>query len=77
MAKIVVYSMAHRGDVFPYVPIANELVQRGHDVTFVVPREFHPLFAAERFRCVHSGTDFGPSGMFLTSNDAIGERWAG
>ena len=23
MAKIVVYSMAYRGDVFPYVPIAS------------------------------------------------------
>ena len=47
--KIVVYSMAHRGDVFPFVPIASELVRRGHDVTFVVPRDFHPVLAAEPF----------------------------
>lgn len=60
MAKIVVYSMAYRGDVFPYVPIASALARAGHDVTYVVPREFHPLFAGEPFRCVHSGTDFGP-----------------
>ena len=60
MARIVFYSMAHRGDVFPYVPIASELSRRGHDVTYVVPREFHPLFASEPFRCVHSGTDFSP-----------------
>ena len=53
MAKIVVYSMAYRGDVFPYVPIASELGRRGHDVVFVVPREYHPLFAGEPFRCVH------------------------
>jgi UDP:flavonoid glycosyltransferase YjiC (YdhE family) len=52
--------MAYRGDVFPYVPIASELSRRGHDVTFVVPLEFHPSFADEPFRCVHSGTDFGP-----------------
>ena len=58
MAKIVMYSMACRGDVFPYVPIASELSRRGHDVVFVVPREYHPLFASEPFRCVHSGTDF-------------------
>ena len=73
MSRIVVYSMAHRGDVFPYVPIASELARRGHDVTYVVPREFHPLFAAEPFRCVHSGTDFAPSAL-----DAHGEflaRW--
>ena len=37
MARIVVHSMAYRGDVFPYVPIASELARRGHDVTFVVP----------------------------------------
>jgi UDP:flavonoid glycosyltransferase YjiC (YdhE family) len=60
MAKIVFHSMAHRGDVFPYVPMASELARRGHDVTYVVPREFHPSFAAEPFRCVHSGTDFSP-----------------
>jgi rhamnosyltransferase subunit B len=60
VARIVVHSMGSRGDVFPYVPVANELCDRGHDVTFVVPREFHPLFARERFECRHSGTDFGP-----------------
>ena len=31
MARIVFHSMAHRGDVFPYVPIASELSRRGHD----------------------------------------------
>ena len=60
MARIVVYSMAYRGDVFPYVPIASELARRGHEVTYVVPREFHHLFEAEPFRCVHSGSDFSP-----------------
>src|ERR687894_466360 len=36
--------MAHRGDVFPYAALAGELGRRGHDVTYVVPREFHPGF---------------------------------
>ena len=71
--KIVVYSMAHRGDVFPFVPIASELVRRGHDVTFVVPREFHPVLAAEPFRCVHSGTDFSP--IELDEHGAFLRRW--
>ena len=71
--KIVVYSMAHRGDVFPFVPIASELVRRGHDVTFVVPREFHPVLAAEPFRCVHSGTDFSP--VELDEHGAFLRRW--
>ncbi|NNE72221.1 MAG: hypothetical protein HKN26_00995, partial [Acidimicrobiales bacterium] len=57
MARIVVYSNAYRGDVFPFVPIASELHRRGHDVTYVCPREFHPLFAAEPFSVAHSGSD--------------------
>ncbi len=50
MAKIVVYSMAYRGDVFPFVPIASALARAGHEATYVVPREFHPLFRDEPFR---------------------------
>jgi rhamnosyltransferase subunit B len=61
VAKIVVLSMAYRGDVHPYVPVATELARRGHAVTFVVPREFHAELAGEPFTCVHSGSDFSPS----------------
>jgi UDP:flavonoid glycosyltransferase YjiC (YdhE family) len=63
VARIALYSGAHNGDVYPYVPIASELARRGHDVTYVVPREFHADFAAEPFRCAHSGTDFGPAAL--------------
>lgn len=73
MARIVVYSLAYRGDVFPYVPVAAELSRRGHDVTCVVPREFHPLLRDEPFRCVHSGTDFGPAA--LDERAAYVDRW--
>ncbi|HUW02002.1 MAG TPA: glycosyltransferase [Acidimicrobiales bacterium] len=73
MAKIVVYSMAYRGDVFPYVPIASELSRRGHDVVYVVPREYHPLFEGEPFRRVHSGTDF--SATPLDEHAAYVDRW--
>ncbi len=73
MARIVFYSMAHRGDVFPYVPIASELSRRGHHVVYVVPREFHPLFAGEPFRCAHSGTDFSP--VALDQHGAYIARW--
>lgn len=72
-SRIVFHSMAHRGDVFPYVPVASELARRGHDVTYVVPREFHPLFAAEPFRCVHSGTDFSP--RLLDQHGEFIARW--
>lgn len=73
MAKIVVLSMAYRGDVHPYVPVASELAHRGHDVTFIVPREFHQEFEAEPFRCVHSGSDFAPSE--LNKHGAWLARW--
>jgi rhamnosyltransferase subunit B len=73
VARIVFHSMAHRGDVFPYVPIASELSRRGHDVTYVVPREFHGLFASEPFGCAHSGTDFSP--VALDEDGAYIARW--
>jgi len=73
VARIVVYAMAYRGDVYPYVPIASELARRGHAVVFVVPREFHGDMAAEPFRCAHSGTDFGPGA--LDRRAAYVDRW--
>ena len=73
MARIVVYSMGYRGDVLPYVPVANRLVERGHEVRFVCPREFHPLLRAEQFACVHSGTDFGPT--LLDEHAGFVARW--
>jgi UDP:flavonoid glycosyltransferase YjiC (YdhE family) len=71
--KVVVYSMAYRGDVFPYVPIASALARAGYDVVYVVPREFHPLFAGEPFRCADSGTDFSPT--MLDEHAAFVNRW--
>ena len=50
MARIVVYSMAYRGDIFPFVPIASELFRRGHDVTFVGPEELRASLSAEPFQ---------------------------
>jgi hypothetical protein len=49
MARITVVSMAFWGDVMPFVPIANELAGRGHDVTFAVPEGFWPVLGNERF----------------------------
>jgi UDP:flavonoid glycosyltransferase YjiC (YdhE family) len=40
MAKITIVSMAFWGDVMPFVPVANELAARGHDMTFAVPEGF-------------------------------------
>jgi rhamnosyltransferase subunit B len=60
MARIVVVSAAYWGDVMPFVPVADELARRGHDVTFAVPEGFHDVLAGHRFDLVHLGTQFSP-----------------
>ena len=47
MAHVVIYSMAYRGDVFPYAPIAAELARRNHRVTFLAPAELLPSLTAD------------------------------
>jgi UDP:flavonoid glycosyltransferase YjiC (YdhE family) len=61
MTNVVLSSMGYRGDVFNYVPIASELAARGHEVAYVVPREFHPLLDGLGFRCAAPGFDIGPA----------------
>jgi rhamnosyltransferase subunit B len=60
VARITVVSMAFWGDVMPFVPIANELAGRGHDVTFAVPEGFWPVLDGEAFALVPAGTQFSP-----------------
>ena len=71
MAVVTVAAAGYLGDVAPYVPIANELVDRGHDVTFLAPVGFHPLLSGERFRLAAYALDFSPAGM---RDDARHER---
>lgn len=49
MARIVLASGAFWGDVMPFVPIANELCDRGHDVVYSLPAGHHEVLAGERF----------------------------
>ena len=60
MARITVVSMAFWGDVMPFVPIANDMAGRGHDVTFAVPEGFWPMLEGEAFRLAPVGTQFSP-----------------
>ena len=60
MARVTVVSMAFWGDVMPFVPIANELAGRGHDVTFAVPEGFWPMLTNEPFGLAPAGTQFSP-----------------
>lgn len=63
MARIVVTSAAYLGDVAPFIPAANELVRRGHDVTFLAPAGFHPLLAGEQFSVETYPLDFSSPAM--------------
>jgi rhamnosyltransferase subunit B len=42
----------------PYVPIANELVERGHDVTYSLPAAHHEVLAHESFGLHDNGSTF-------------------
>jgi UDP:flavonoid glycosyltransferase YjiC (YdhE family) len=63
LARIVLHSAGYWGDVVPYVPIANELVARGHDVTYALPNGHHALLAGERFAVADSGNPFCPAAV--------------
>ena len=63
MARIVVVSAAYLGDVAPFVAPANALVARGHDVSFLAPAGFHPLFAGEQFALDTYPLDFSSAAM--------------
>lgn len=74
MARIVVYAGAYRGDVYPFVPIASELSDRGHAVTYMSPREYHADFAAEPFAVAATGSDsLGPES--LAKHQHYVDRW--
>lgn len=60
MATIAIVSAAYYGDVMPFVPVANELARRGHEVTMAVPRGFHDVLRDDPVTLVHLGTDFSP-----------------
>ena len=57
---MTVVSMAFWGDVMPFVPIANELAGRGHDVVFAVPEGFHDQLGGEDFSLAPAGVEFSP-----------------
>lgn len=57
---MVFTSAAYWGDVVPFVPIANELVRRGHDVVYCVPQGHHDLLRQERFSLADAGVPFSP-----------------
>lgn len=71
---MVFTSAAYWGDVVPFVPIANELVRRGHDVVYCVPQGHHDLLRHERFSLADAGVPFSPRDL---RHDAVHRRMVG
>ncbi|HEX9644907.1 MAG TPA: glycosyltransferase [Acidimicrobiia bacterium] len=58
MSHIVFSSAAFWGDVMPYVPLANELARRGHEVVYSLPAGHHPVLEGEAFSLHDNGSRF-------------------
>ena len=56
-------SCAYLGDVAPYIPVANRLVERGHDVTFLAPAGFGDVLSGEPFSHTVYPLDFSSPAM--------------
>jgi UDP:flavonoid glycosyltransferase YjiC (YdhE family) len=61
--KVVVGSAAYLGDVAPFIPVAERLAARGHDVTFLAPEGYRSLLDHGPFAYHPYGLDFSSSGM--------------
>ena len=61
--RIVVCSAAYLGDLAPFIPVADELAVRGHDVTFLAPEGFRAVLEGQRFGYTPYPLDFSSSGM--------------
>ncbi len=47
--KVVASVIGSWGDLFPFIPVAHELVRRGHEVTFAAPSAMGSIISAEGF----------------------------
>ena len=62
-SRFVVCSAAYLGDVAPFIPVADELAQRGHDVTFLAPEGYRSILEGRAFSYAPYALDFSASGM--------------
>lgn len=63
MSRIAVCSAAYLGDLAPFIPVADRLADRGHDVTFLAPEGFRPVLEGRRFAYTPYALDFSAAGM--------------
>ena len=63
MRTFVVCSAAYLGDVAPFIPVADELARRGHDVRFLAPEGYRSILEGQRFAYAPYALDFSSAGM--------------
>ena len=63
MGRFVVCSAAYLGDVAPFIPVAERLADRGHDVTFLAPEGYRGILEGRAFTYAPYALDFSASGM--------------
>ena len=72
--KVLVLTLGTRGDVQPFVALAQELQRRGHQAVVAAPERFADLIAGQGVTFV--GVDDGPMRV-LDSGSAVGDVAAG
>ena len=72
--KVLILTMGTRGDVQPYIGLAQELQRRGHEAVLGAPERFADLVTEHGV--VFAGMDDGPLRV-LDSGSAVGEVAAG
>lgn len=55
MKRVLLSTFGSAGDLFPYVPLALQLREQGHEVTFAVPRSLALFLRPLRFTCIPLG----------------------
>jgi rhamnosyltransferase subunit B len=61
--RFVVCSAAYLGDVAPFIPVAEALARRGHDVTFLAPEGYRPILTGRPFAFRPYALDFSAAAM--------------
>ena len=63
MSRFVVCSAAYLGDVAPFIPVAQRLAERGHDVTFLAPEGYRSVLEGQAFAYRPYALDFSAKAM--------------
>jgi rhamnosyltransferase subunit B len=59
--RIVITSFGSLGDIYPYLSLARQLTQRGHDVLFATSAYYRPLIEGEGVSCCPVRPDVDPA----------------